>query len=92
MGLRLLVQTLDGLNGAVGVVVELCHLEGTEPRLVVGWHAVVVEEVPLALELGNGMVCGPAHHGGEDDALIGEGALWIVGRGVAEEVRVAGGV
>ena len=52
----------------------------------------MVEEVPFALEFHDAVVRGPAEDRGEDHALVGERAVRVVADGVAELVRVAGGV
>ena len=52
----------------------------------------MMEEIPLAIVLGNGVVSGPANYGGEYHALIGERAVGIVAGGVAQEMAVAGRV
>ena len=52
----------------------------------------MVEEPPLAAELHDGVVRGPAVDRGQDDALVGERAVRVVTDGVANLVRVAGGV
>ena len=59
---------------------------------IVAGHAVVVAQVPLALELDNAVVGGPADDGIEDDSLIGEGSVRIVADGIAQVVAVASGV
>ena len=49
----------------------------------------MVEEIPLAFVLGDGVVSGPANDRSEDHALIGERSVRIVTNGIAEEVAVA---
>ena len=49
----------------------------------------MVEEIPLALELDDGMVGCPANDRSKDLALIGEWTIRIVTYCIAEEVRVA---
>lgn len=55
-----------------------------------GQGGVVVEEVPLAFVLTNGVVGGPANYWGEDYAAVGEGAVGVVAGGVAQQVGVTG--
>ena len=52
----------------------------------------MVEEIPFAFILDDAVVGGPAYDGGEDYALIDEGAVGVVADGVAEQMGVAGGV
>ena len=83
-------MTLDGLNLAVGIVGQLAHLETAQPRLTARRYTVVVEEIPLALILENGMVGSPTDNRSEDDALVGEWTIRIVTYGIAQEVTVTG--
>ena len=58
-------------------------------RDVVAGNAVVIAQIPLALELDDAVVGGPAYDGIENDTLIGERSVGIVTNGIAEEVAVA---
>ena len=50
----------------------------------------MVEQIPIALEFADAVMCGPTDHGCEDDPLIREWPVKIVARGVAQEVGIAG--
>ena len=56
---------------------------------VVRGNAVVVEQIPLTLELHDAVVGSPTHDGVEQHTLIGEGTVRIISNGLAEEVAVA---
>ena len=87
--LKLLVKSFDCLNLAVLVVLQLADFQASQPSLVVRWNAVVMEQIPFAFVLGNGVVSGPAHNRCQNHALIGERSVRIVADCVAKEVAVA---
>ena len=66
----LLKVRVDGLDGAVGAVLQLGHLDVAQVRLPARQLAVVVEEVPLALEFDDRVVVRPAEHRLQDLASI----------------------
>ena len=79
----------DLLDGAVGVVEQALNLERAQVRDVIAGNAVVIAQIPLALELDDAVVGSPTYDGVEDDALIGERSVRIIADGIAEEVAVA---
>ena len=90
--IRLFVNAFYGLYGAVFVVVNLTYLHRTEPRLSTRRDRVMMEEIPLALILKNGMMGCPAHYWSEDHTLVGEWSVRIVANTIAKEVAISGGV
>ena len=90
--IQLFVNAFYGLYGAVFVVVNLTYLHRTEPRLSTRRDRVMMEEIPLALILKNGMMGCPAHYWSEDNTLVGEWSVRIVAYGIAKEVAISGGV
>jgi hypothetical protein len=52
----------------------------------------MVEQIPFAVVLRNGVVIGPAKYRGEYYAFVGVGAVEVVGNGVGDKVGVASGV
>ena len=87
--LKLLVQSFDCLNLAVLVVLQLADFQASQPSLVVRWNAIVMEQIPLALELSNSVVSGPANNRCKNHTLIGERSVRIVADCIAKEVAVA---
>src|SRR5690606_32182173 len=83
---------VQGADAAVGLVVQLADLDRAQVGHAAGQHGVVVVQPPLAAELHDRVVRGPADHRGEDHAAVGERTVRIVGRGIAQLVGVAGGV
>ena len=77
------------LDGAVLVVEEALHLQRTKVGDVVRRNAVMIEEIPLSLVLNDAVVGCPTNNRIEDNSLIGERTVWVVTRGVAQEVAVA---
>lgn len=73
----------DLLYGAVSVIEQALRLQRAQVGDVVAGHAVMVEQVPLATELDDAVVGGPAHDGVEEHALIGERPVGVVADGVA---------
>ena len=51
---------------------KLRHLHAPQMCLAAGEAAVVVEEIPFAVEFYDGMVVGPADDGIQDYTLVGE--------------------
>jgi hypothetical protein len=80
------------LDGTVREVTQGGYLEAAEPCFAAGGDTVVIEKVPLVAVLDDGVVGGPSDDGGEDDALIDEGATGVAGGGVTDLVGVAGGI
>ena len=68
------------LDSAVLVVEQALYLERAQVRDVVAGNAVVIAQIPLALELDDAVVGSPAYDGVEDDALIGERSVGIIRR------------
>ena len=85
-------MSFDGDDVSILVVFEGANFEASEPRATAGGDAIVVEEVPFALILDDGVVGCPSYDWCEDYATIGERAHGAVADGVAEEVGVASGV
>src|SRR3954470_4368330 len=70
---RIFLERIDGLDRAIVVVVDLDRLlDVAQMRVAVRYLAVVVEDVPLAIHLGDRVVVSPSQHGLEDLALVGE--------------------
>ena len=80
----------NGLNGAIGVVEQALHLQGTQMGNIVGGYTVVIQQIPLPLKFYNAVVRCPTHYGLEDYALIGERTVRIIAYGIAQQVAVAG--
>jgi hypothetical protein len=86
-----LLLRLSQLDLALSVVNDLSNLDTTQ--MVLARNArVVVEEVPLPLELGNRMVRRPALDRLQDAILVSERTQRRVADGVRQVVRVAGRV
>lgn len=66
---------IDGDNTAVWIVGELRVFHIAPVIDTAGQLTVMVEEIPLSFILHDGLVGGPAQHGLQDPALIGEGAV-----------------
>ena len=80
----------NGLNGAIGVVEQALHLQGTQMGNIVGGYTVVIQQIPLPLKLYDAVVSCPTHYGLQNHTLIGEGAVRVIANGIAEQVTVAG--
>ena len=76
MLLRLLID--NGLDGAVGIVEHALYLQRTQVRDVVRGYAVVIEQIPLSLELCDRVVGSPSDYRLQNDTLIDEGAIGII--------------
>ena len=68
-----LLVRIDGNNRAVVSILQFRHLDVAQVRLAARDLSVVVEEVPLALELDDGVMVGPAEHRLEDLAATVNG-------------------
>ena len=73
---------------AVLIVEEALYLQRTKMCDVVRRDTVVIEQIPLSLVLYNTVVGCPANNRIEDNSLISERTVWVVTRGVAQEVTV----
>ena len=82
----------DGWDIAFLVVEHFCDLSTAQPRLVFAGHAIVMEEIPLAVVFHDAVVCSPSHDRLKDYALVGEGTIGAVTRGVTDEMGVARGI
>ena len=76
------------LDSAVLVVEQALYLERAQVRDVVAGNAVVIAQIPLALELDDAVVGSPAYDGVEQHALIGKRSVGVVADGIAQEVAV----
>lgn len=85
----LLVHTFNSLDLTIFVVFQLANFQAAQPCATARRYAVVVEEVPFALELGDTVVCCPADNRSKNYALISEWPVRIVARSIAEVVSVA---
>ena len=84
----LILFIYNGLYGAILIVEQALHLQGTQMGYIVRGHAVMIQQIPLALEFYNRVVGCPTYYRLQNNALIGEGAVRIVACGVAEQMTV----
>jgi len=85
----LFVKSFDCLNLAVLIVLQLTDFQASQPCFVIRWNAIVMEQIPLAIELSNSVVSGPANNWCKNHTLIGEWSVRIVADCIAKEVAVA---
>ena len=89
---RLLVYSVNCLNSAVFVVLELAYLEAVKAVDSLGRHAVVMEKPPFTFELHDTVVSGPAYHRSKNLSLVSERSIRIVSDSIADTVSIAGRV
>ena len=89
---RLLVYSVNCLNSAVFVVLELAYLEAAKAVDALGRHAVVMEKPPFAFELHYTMESGPAYHRSKNLSLVSERSIRIVSDSIADTMSIAGRV
>ena len=78
----------DRNDGAVRIEMYLVHADRSVLVKIRRIVIVVVEEIPLTLELYDRMVSGPSHNRIEYHTLIGERSVRIVANTIAEVVGV----
>lgn len=66
----LVIVRLDGLDCAVSSDVQFCELNASLVRAAAGSHCIVIEEIPFAIDLNDGVVCCPADDGLHYPALV----------------------
>jgi hypothetical protein len=79
------INGLD-VNVALLVVEDLPCLYTTQVVLASGQRRVVVEEVPSALKLNNGVMSGPANHRLQDGTTLSERTVWAVANGICQKM------
>ena len=85
----LFIKSFDCLNLAILIVLQLADFQASQPCFVIRWNAIVMEQIPLAFVLGNGVVSCPTNNRGKNHTLISERSIRIVTDCIAKEVAVA---
>lgn len=70
-----MIVRVDRLDRAVFRDSELCELNASLVGAAAGSLSIVIEEVPLAVDVNDGVMCCPADNRLHDPSLVCEGAF-----------------
>jgi hypothetical protein len=88
IGIIKYMRMISGLdvNVALLVVEDLSRLNTTQVVLASRQRRVVIEEIPSALKLDNGVVGSPANHRLQDGTTLSERTVWAVANGICQKM------
>ena len=86
------IVRMNGLNGSVLGNIELGVLHASLMSHTLGKFTVMVEDIPLAVYLKNGVICCPSEYRLHYPSLIGEGTFGLITLCIAEIMCGTGGV